>query len=116
MPTECPAADGWSPKKTKFDGPPPMCIDPEKRYSARIETSLGELVVALDPIAAPETVNNFVVLARYHFYDGVIFHRIIQGFMCQGGDPTGTGTGGAREPFADRLPRAPRPDGGPGAI
>jgi cyclophilin family peptidyl-prolyl cis-trans isomerase len=108
MPTECPAADGSSPKKTKFDGPPPMCIDPEKRYSARIETSLGELVVALDPVAAPQTVNNFVVLARYHFYDGVIFHRIIQGFMCQGGDPTGTGTGGPGYRFADELPGAGR--------
>jgi cyclophilin family peptidyl-prolyl cis-trans isomerase len=81
-----------------------MCIDPEKRYSARIETSLGELVVALDPIAAPQTVNNFVVLARYHFYDGVIFHRIIKGFMCQGGDPTGTGTGGPGYRFVDELP------------
>jgi cyclophilin family peptidyl-prolyl cis-trans isomerase len=81
-----------------------MCIDPEKRYSARIETSLGELVVALDPIGAPETVNNFVVLARYHFYDGVIFHRIIKGFMCQGGDPTGTGTGGPGYRFVDELP------------
>jgi cyclophilin family peptidyl-prolyl cis-trans isomerase len=81
-----------------------MCIGPEKRYSARIETSLGELVVALDPIAAPQTVNNFVVLARYHFYDGVIFHRIIKGFMCQGGDPTGTGTGGPGYRFVDELP------------
>jgi peptidylprolyl isomerase len=75
-----------------------------KRYSARIETSLGELVVALDPVAAPQTVNNFVVLARYHYYDGVIFHRIIKGFMCQGGDPTGTGTGGPGYTFADELP------------
>jgi len=81
-----------------------MCIDPDKRYSARIETSLGELVVALDPIAAPQTVNNFVVLARYHYYDGIIFHRIIKGFMCQGGDPTGTGTGGPGYKFADELP------------
>jgi cyclophilin family peptidyl-prolyl cis-trans isomerase len=81
-----------------------MCIDPEKRYSARIETSLGELVVALDPVAAPQTVNNFVVLARYHYYDGIIFHRIIKGFMCQGGDPTGTGTGGPGYKFADELP------------
>jgi peptidylprolyl isomerase len=60
--------------------------------------------VALDPIAAPQTVNNFVVLARYHFYDGVIFHRIIKGFMCQGGDPTGTGTGGPGYRFVDELP------------
>jgi len=108
MPTECPAADGSSPKKTKFDGPPPMCIDPGKRYTARIDTSLGELVVALDPVAAPQTVNNFVVLARYHYYDGIIFHRIIKGFMCQGGDPTGTGTGGPGYKFADELPAAGR--------
>jgi cyclophilin family peptidyl-prolyl cis-trans isomerase len=81
-----------------------MCIDPQKRYTATIETSLGDLVVALDPVAAPRTVNNFVVLARYHFYDGVVFHRIIKGFMCQGGDPTGTGTGGPGYRFADELP------------
>ena len=105
-PTECPAADGSSPRKTSFDGPPPMCIDAGRRYSAIIETSLGELVVALDPVAAPQTVNNFVVLARYHYYDGVIFHRIIKGFMCQGGDPTGTGRGGPGYKFADELPKA----------
>ena len=105
MATECPAADGSSPKKKAFDGPPPMCIDPGKRYSARIETSLGELVVALDPIAAPQTVNNFVVLARYHYYDGIIFHRIINGFMCQGGDPTGSGRGGPGYRFGDELPK-----------
>src|SRR5215216_5055242 len=81
-----------------------MCIDPEHRYTARLETSVGDLVVALDAVGAPRTVNNFVVLARYHFYDGVIFHRIIQGFMCQGGDPTGTGTGGPGYRFADELP------------
>ncbi len=107
-PTECPAADGSSPRTTTFDGPPPMCIDPEKRYTATISTSLGDLVVALDPAAAPRTVNNFVVLARYHFYDGVIFHRIIKGFMCQGGDPTGTGTGGPGYRFADELPKPGR--------
>src|SRR5215210_5738134 len=104
MPTECPAADGSSPRTTSFDGPPPTCIDPERRYTARIDTSLGELVVALDPVAAPRTVNNFVVLARYHFYDGVVFHRIIKGFICQGGATTGTGTGGPGYRFADELP------------
>jgi peptidylprolyl isomerase len=55
-------------------------------------------------VAAPKTVNNFVFLAREGYYDGVIFHRIIQGFMCQGGDPTGTGTGGPGYTFADELP------------
>jgi cyclophilin family peptidyl-prolyl cis-trans isomerase len=104
MPTEAPAADGSSPKTQRFDGPPPMVIDPAKRYTAEIVTSLGSLTVALDAAAAPATVNNFVFLARYHYYDGIVFHRIIKGFMCQGGDPTGTGTGGPGYKFADELP------------
>jgi cyclophilin family peptidyl-prolyl cis-trans isomerase len=85
-----------------------MCIDPAKRYTAEIVTSLGALTVALDPVAAPKTVNNFVFLARYHYYDGVIFHRIIRGFMCQGGDPTGTGRGGPGYRFDDELPQPGR--------
>ena len=108
MPTECPAADGSSPRKTRFDGPPPMCIDPEKRYTAEMVTSMGTMTIALDPIAAPKTVNNFVVLARYHYYDGVIFHRIIKGFVCQGGDPEGTGRGGPGYKFEDELPKPGR--------
>jgi cyclophilin family peptidyl-prolyl cis-trans isomerase len=62
------------------------------------------MVIALDPLAAPKTVNSFVFLARYHYYDGVIFHRIIPGFVLQGGDPTGTGTGGPGYKFEDELP------------
>ena len=81
-----------------------MSIDPAKRYTATVETSLGTLVIALDPVAAPKTVNNFVFLAREGYYDGVIFHRIIKGFMCQGGDPTGTGRGGPGYKFEDELP------------
>ena len=69
------------------------------------DTTLGTLVIALDAIKAPKTVNNFVFLALNHYYDGVIFHRIINGFMCQGGDPTGTGTGGPGYKFADELPK-----------
>ena len=65
-----------------------MGIDPSKRYTAKIDTSMGEMVIALDAVKAPKTVNNFVFLALHHYYDGVIFHRIINGFMCQGGDPT----------------------------
>ena len=64
--------------------------------------------IALDPIAAPKTVNNFVFLARYHYYDGIVFHRIIPGFVLQGGDPTGKGTGGPGYKFADELPKAGR--------
>jgi cyclophilin family peptidyl-prolyl cis-trans isomerase len=82
-----------------------MGIDPSKRYTATMETSMGSLVIALDPIAAPRTVNNFVYLAAQHYYDGVIFHRIISGFMCQGGDPDGSGRGGPGYKFGDELPK-----------
>ena len=81
-----------------------MVIDTAKRYTATMVTSHGTMVIALDPLAAPKTVNSFVFLARYHYYDGVIFHRIIPGFVLQGGDPTGTGTGGPGYKFADELP------------
>jgi cyclophilin family peptidyl-prolyl cis-trans isomerase len=83
-----------------------MGIDPAKRYSATMETSMGTLVIALDPVAAPKTVNNFVFLALNHYYDGVIFHRIINGFVCQGGDPEGTGRGGPGYRFEDELPKS----------
>ena len=81
-----------------------MCIDPSKRYTATMQTSMGSMNIALDAVMAPNTVNNFVVLARYHYFDGIVFHRIINGFMCQGGDPTGTGRGGPGYKFADELP------------
>jgi len=66
------------------------------------------MTISLDSASAPQTVNSFVFLARYHYYDGIIFHRIIKGFVCQGGDPTGTGTGGPGYRFADELPKAGR--------
>ena len=100
-----PALDGSAPKKQKFDAAPEMGIDPSKRYTATMETSMGTLVIALDPIAAPITVNNFVFLAAQHYYDGVIFHRIINGFVCQGGDPDGNGRGGPGYKFVDELPK-----------
>jgi peptidylprolyl isomerase len=108
MSIPCPAADGSSERQTKFDGPPPMCIDPAKSYTAEMVTSMGSLTIALDPIQAPNTVNSFVFLARYHYYDGIIFHRVIKDFVCQGGDPTGTGRGGPGYQFADELPKAGR--------
>ncbi|MEY4157973.1 MAG: hypothetical protein RL743_468 [Actinomycetota bacterium] len=83
-----------------------MGIDPAKRYTATMETSMGTLVIALDPIKAPKTVNSFVFLALNHYFDGIIFHRIIKGFVCQGGDPTGTGRGGPGYRFEDELPKA----------
>ena len=96
-----PALDGSAETKQKFNEAPEMGIDPSKRYTATMETSLGTIVIALDAINAPKTVNNFVFLAAHHYYDGIIFHRIINGFMCQGGDPTGTGMGGPGYKFAD---------------
>jgi cyclophilin family peptidyl-prolyl cis-trans isomerase len=108
MATEIPAADGSSPKTQKFDGPPPMVIDPAKRYTAEMVTSKGTMTIALDPIAAPKTVNNFVFLARYHYFEGITFHRVIPGFVLQGGDPEGTGRGGPGYRFEDELPKPGR--------
>ena len=101
-----PPLDGSAPRRQQFDSPPELGIDPTKRYTATLDTSLGEIVIALDAVKAPNTVNNFVFLAAHHYYDGVIFHRIINGFMCQGGDPTGTGRGGPGYKFADELPKS----------
>ncbi len=103
-----PNPDGSSPQQRKFDAEPPMIIDPEKRYVATMVTSHGTMVINLDPLAAPKTVNSFVFLSRYHYYDGVVFHRIIPGFVLQGGDPTGTGSGGPGYRFEDELPSAGR--------
>ena len=105
---ECPAADGSSQRQTQFDGPFDMCIDPSKRYMAEMVTSMGTMTIALDPTSAPKTVNNFVSLARYHYYDGLTFHRIIQGFVLQGGCPEGSGRGGPGYRFEDELPKAGR--------
>lgn len=104
MSQECPNADGSSPRQTRFSAPPPMCIDPTKRYSAEVETSAGTFSIALDAAAAPKTVNNFVFLARFHYYEGVIFHRVIPDFVIQGGDPEGSGRGGPGYRFEDELP------------
>ena len=85
-----------------------MCIDVNRRYTAEMATSKGTMAIALDPVAAPLTVNSFVFLARYHYFDGIVFHRVIPGFVLQGGDPTGTGRGGPGYRFADELPRPGR--------
>lgn len=105
MPTPFPPFDGSAPKQQRFAEPPEMGIDPSKRYTATMETSMGTLVIALDAVKAPKTVNNFVFLALNHYYDGVTFHRIINGFVCQGGDPDGTGMGGPGYRFEDELPK-----------
>ncbi|HTZ08236.1 MAG TPA: peptidylprolyl isomerase, partial [Acidimicrobiales bacterium] len=93
-----------SPQRRSFPDEPPMLIDPAKRYTATMVTSHGTMTFALDPLAAPRTVNSFVFLARYHYFDGIVFHRVIPGFVLQGGDPTGTGRGGPGYEFADELP------------
>ena len=103
--SQFPALDGSAPVTKKFASMPPMGIDPAKRYSATLETTIGTMVIALDAAAAPLTVNNFVYLAAHHYYDGVIFHRIIKNFMCQGGDPEGSGRGGPGYKFGDELPK-----------
>ncbi len=108
MAIECPNPDGSSPRTTSFPEAPPMCIDPAKRYTAEMVTSMGTLTIALDPILAPKTVNSFVFLARYHYYDGLTFHRIIKDFVCQGGCPEGSGRGGPGYRFEDELPKPGR--------
>lgn len=105
MPTPFPPFDGSAEKTQKFSEPPEMGIDPSKRYTATMETSMGTIVIALDAVKAPQTVNNFVFLALNHYYDGIIFHRIIKGFVCQGGDPGGNGMGGPGYRFEDELPQ-----------
>ena len=85
----------------QYSQPPQMVIDPTRIYTATLETTAGTMTADLFAEESPKTVNNFVSLARDGFYDGVIFHRVINGFMIQGGDPTGTGTGGPGYRFAD---------------
>ena len=104
--TPCPAADGSSPRTVAFAQAPPSCIDKTKTYTATVTTNKGAYTIALDAAAAPLTVNNFVVLARYHYFDSTICHRAIPQFAVQCGDPSGTGTGGPGYTFADELPAA----------
>ena len=87
----------------QYDSQPEMTIDLAKTYSATLHTNHGDISIDFDAVKSPLTVNNFVFLARDGFYDGVIFHRVIKGFMIQGGDPTGTGMGGPGYRFRDEL-------------
>jgi len=88
---------------TQWNAQPALTVDTSKTYTATLDTNHGEIVIDLDAGRSPLTVNNFVFLAREGFYDGVIFHRCIPGFVIQGGDPTGTGTGGPGYRFRDEL-------------
>ncbi len=87
----------------QWKNPPEIVIDLEKKYRVTIETNRGQIEVELYPEYAPKTVNNFVFLAREGFYDGVSFHRVINNFVVQGGDPTGTGSGGPGYRFEDEV-------------
>jgi peptidyl-prolyl cis-trans isomerase B (cyclophilin B) len=92
----------------QYAKPPEMAIDTAKTYTATFDTSRGKIVCDLFAKDAPNTVNNFVFLAREGFYGGVKFHRVIPDFMVQGGDPTGTGSGGPGYKFADEVRNNPR--------
>ena len=95
--------------------PPSGALDTTKSYTARFKTERGDILVELYADRAPLTVENFVNLARAGFYDGTTFHRVIKGFMAQGGDPTGTGTGGPGYQFGDEFHPSLRHDG-PGVL
>lgn len=87
----------------QYSAAPDLIIDLDKSYSATLDTNHGAIEIDFDPVRSPVAVNNFVVLARDGFYDGVVFHRVIENFMIQGGDPTGTGRGGPGYKFRDEL-------------
>ena len=91
----------------QYPAPPALTIDPNKKYSATLDTSKGKIVCELFAKDAPKTVNNFVFLAREGFYDGTVSHRVIANFMIQGGDPTATGTGGPGYRFEDETRNNP---------
>ena len=103
MPTPPAAADGSSPRQTSFAEPFEMALDPAKSYQATITTNHGTMVAHLHANDAPQTVNNFVFLARDGFYNGLTFHRVIPDFMIQGGCPEGSGRGGPGYRFADEF-------------
>jgi cyclophilin family peptidyl-prolyl cis-trans isomerase len=92
----------------QYSAPPEMTIDLAKSYDAVLDTDHGEITIRLVPEEAPITANNFTFLAREGFYDGVIFHRVVPGFVIQGGDPTGTGSGGPGYRFRDELDKPRR--------
>lgn len=98
-----------------YNNPPEMKIDKAKKYTARLKTSKGDIVVELFADKVPITVNNFVFLARDGYYDGTTFHRVIKDFMVQGGDPTGSGSGGPGYRFKDEFHSTLR-HSGPGIL
>ena len=104
--TPCPAKDGSAAKAAQFEQAPQVCIEDGVTYTAIVSTNKGEFSIVLDQATAPIAVNNFVVLARYKYFDGTNCHRAIPNFVVQCGDPTATGSGGPGYQFADELPAA----------
>jgi cyclophilin family peptidyl-prolyl cis-trans isomerase len=105
----CPATFTDTLNKPSYPSAPPMTISSSKTYTATVTTDVGPFTLQLDPKTAPKAVNSFVYLADQHFFDCIIFHRVIPGFMDQTGDPTGTGTGGPGYTYADELPAKASP-------
>lgn len=104
----CPKADGTSARKDAFRRPPRFCIDGAKNYAAEVITDSGTFTIELATKDAPETVNNFVFLSRYHFYDGIPFNRVKPGFIVQGGNPPAESVTGPGYSFADEnVPQPP---------
>ncbi|MEO8610583.1 MAG: peptidylprolyl isomerase [Chloroflexota bacterium] len=99
-----------------YSKPPEMQIDSSKNYTAHFKTSKGDFDIKLYTKEAPNTVNNFVFLAKDGFYDGIVFHRVISNFMVQGGDPTGTGTGGPGYKWNDEQGALKMRHDGPGVL
>ena len=106
---DCPANFSATLNKPSYSSYPPMTVDASKTYTATITTDIGPFTVQLDPKTAPKAVNSFVYLAQQHFFDCIVFHRVIPSFVDQTGDPTGTGTGGPGYQFADELPAKATP-------
>ncbi len=102
----CPPAGGTSARYINFTTAPPMCITSSGSYSATVTTDVGSFVISFDTQSSTLAVNNFIFLARNHFYDSTIFHRVIPGFMDQGGDPTGTGSGGPGYAWTGNTPNS----------
>lgn len=93
----------YDPSKKSYAQYPPLCVDPNKEYTGTISTNMGDIHIKLYTASAPLTVNSFYFLAKSGFYDGLTFHRVVDGFVIQGGDPNGDGTGGPGYTFADEI-------------